>query len=169
MELRYRRWNDSVSRKVQSLGLVLKGGVWNLVVQTGEQVRTYKVSHIEQLRVLEDRFQRPKDFNLSQFWAAATHAYEAGLYRSKAELRISPAGLKKLGMLGSAVAEAAAATAREPDGDSWMRVTVPIESINHATFELTRLGLDVEVLKPRDLRRSIAEAARNLSALYGVN
>jgi predicted DNA-binding transcriptional regulator YafY len=169
VELRYRRWNDSVTRKVLPLGLVLKGGVWYLVAQTGEQARTYKVAHIEQLKVLEDRFQRPKDFNLSQFWTAATHAYEAGLYRLKAELRISPTGLKKLEMLGSAVAQAAAASAREPDSDGWMRVTIPIESINHATFELARLGFDIEVLKPRDLRRSMAEAARNLLALYGAN
>lgn len=38
-------------------------------------------------------------------------------------------------MLGSAVAYAAAATAREPDRDGWMRVTIPIGSIDHATFE----------------------------------
>jgi len=72
-------------------------------------------------------------------------------------------------MLGSAVAQAAAATARVPDRNGWMRVTIPIESINHATFELARLGLDIEVLKPQDLRRSMAEAARNLLALYGAS
>jgi predicted DNA-binding transcriptional regulator YafY len=49
VELRYRRWNDSVTRKVQPLGLVLKGGVWYLVAQASEQIRTYKVAHIDRL------------------------------------------------------------------------------------------------------------------------
>ncbi len=168
VELRYRRWNDRVTRKVQPLGLVLKGGVWYLVAQAGEQVRTYKVAHIDRLKVLEDRFQRSADFDLARFWTAAALTYEAGLYRFKAEIRISPTGLKRLEMLGSAVARAAAASAREVDGDGWVRVIIPIESISHATFELTRLGLDVEVLKPSELRRSLAEAARKLLALYGT-
>jgi predicted DNA-binding transcriptional regulator YafY len=169
VELRYRRWNDSVTRKVQPFGLVLKGGVWYLVAQVGEQIRTYKVANVEQLNVLEERFERPKDFHLAQFWTAAAHAYEAGLYRSNAELRVSPAGFRKLEVLGSAVAEAALATASPPDRDGWVRVTVPIESVARATFELARLGLDLEVLKPNELRRSMAEAGRNLVKLYRTN
>src|SRR5262245_37612586 len=168
VELRYRRWNDSVTRKVQPLGLVLKGGVWYLVARVGDQIRTYKVAHIDQLKVLGERFDRPADFNLAQFWTVAAHAYEAGLYRFKAELRVSPTGLKKLEMLGSNVAKAAAATASRADRNGWVRVTIPIESIRHATFELTRLGLDIEVLNPQDLRKSMSEAARSLLRLYGA-
>ncbi len=173
-EFRYRRWNDIVARKVMPLGLVLKGGVWYLVAQVSDQAndqmsaqpRTYKVANIDQLVVRDERFERPKDFDLAGFWTTASRAYEAGLYRHKAELRVSPLGLKRLDMLGSAVAHAAAETASRLDRDGWVRVTIPIESFDHAAHELIRLGNDVEVLSPPDLRRNIAKIAHNLLRLY---
>jgi predicted DNA-binding transcriptional regulator YafY len=166
INVRYQRYAGVVSRKLQPLGLVLKGGVWYIVAMVGERPRTYRVSKVVELTETAERFERPKDFDLVRYWSAASRDYEVGLYRGKATLRVSKAGLMKLELLGSAVASAAAETASAPDAAGWVRVVIPIERIDHAAGELIRLGVDVETLEPQELRDRIAEMARDVSRLY---
>jgi predicted DNA-binding transcriptional regulator YafY len=167
LNIRYRRDAGAVSRRVLPFGLVLKGGVWYLVARVGEQLRTYRVSNIVDLSVAKEHFERPEDFDLVRFWTTASRAYELGLYRGNAMLRVSPRGMTKFDLLGSAVAKAAAETASPPDADGRVRVVIPIESVDQAAAELIRLGTDAEVLEPAELRSRIAETARRLTDLYG--
>jgi len=46
-------------------------------------------------------------------------------------------------------------------------LVIPIESIDQAAADLMRLGTDAEVLEPLELRRRVAEIARNIVSLYG--
>jgi predicted DNA-binding transcriptional regulator YafY len=167
VEVRYRRYAGPVSRKLRPLGLVLKGGIWYVVAQVGEKIRTYRVSNIVDLTVTDECFERPKDFDLVRFWTTASRAYEVGLYRGNAVLRVSTRGMTKFDPLGSAVAQAVAQTAGPPDTEGWVEVVIPIESVDHAAADLIRLGTDVEVLEPTELRRRIADTARQLIDLYG--
>jgi len=167
LDVRYKkRGAGSVVRKLQPLGLVLKAGLWYLVARAGDQQRTYRVSNFLEMSVGDERFERPKDFDLVRFWTMSSRAYEVGLYRSEAILRVSPSGMPKLDQLGSVVAQVAAETAALPDRDGWVRVVIPIESIDQAAADLIRLGTDAEVLEPAELRWRIAENAQALSALY---
>jgi predicted DNA-binding transcriptional regulator YafY len=167
LDIRYQRHAGTVARRLEPLGLVLKGGVWYLVAQVGGETRTYRVSNIVELFVNDDRFERPKDFDLVRFWTAASRAFEIGLYRGKAVLRVSPRAMKMLDLLGSAVAQAAVDTAGPPDAKGWIRVVIPVERLDQAAAELMRLGADAEVLEPLELRRLIAQTARELLHLYG--
>jgi hypothetical protein len=45
-------------------------------------------------------------------------------------------------------------------------VVIPIESLEHAHGELLRLGANVEVLSPGDLRARIQHTARGLAGIY---
>jgi predicted DNA-binding transcriptional regulator YafY len=164
--IRYQRYNRIVTRKVQPLGLVLKGGVWYVVARVGEQVRTYRVSNIVELMPGDERFERPKEFDLVKFWTTAARAYEVGMYRDKATLRVSPRARMTLESFGSAVTEAITATAGPPDTGGWVRVVIPIESVDQATAELIRLGTGAEVLEPIELRHRIGKVARELARLY---
>jgi predicted DNA-binding transcriptional regulator YafY len=166
LQLRYRRYSGIVSRRVQPLGLVLKGGIWYLVARIGEHSRSYRVANIVELSPTVEHFERPPEFDLVRFWTNAARAYEVGLYRSKATLRVSPRGMAKWGLFAAAVAEAAAATAGPPDAQGWVRVIIPIESVEHAAAELLRLGADAEVLEPVALRQRIADTARELLNFY---
>ena len=168
LDIRYnRRGAGSVIRKLQPLGLVLKAGIWYLVARVKEQPRTYRVSNILEMSVRDECFERPKDFDLVGFWTMSSRAYEVGLYRSEAVLRVSPSGMPKLNLLGSVIAQAAAETAAPSDRHGWVRVVIPIESIEQAAADLLRLGIDAEVLEPPELRSRIAETAWALSQLYG--
>jgi len=167
--MRYESWKGEVSRRVDPLGLVLKAGIWYLAAQAGgpgQGVRTYRLSNILELELTGERFERPADFDLGAWWLASTKRFEKELVTGSAQLRVSAAGMKALRDLGAAVAEAAQASATEPDEEGWRRVTIPIESITHAAGQVLRLGAQAEVLKPAALRRAVVERVESVLALY---
>ena len=89
--------------------------------------------------------------------------------RGSATLRLSPLGMKRLRDLGHALGEAAAASAQaEPGRPGWQRVSVPIESIEHATGQMLRLGPEAEVIAPPALRDSVATTVGRIAALYAA-
>ena len=53
-----------------------------------------------------------------------------------------------------------------PDQDGWVRAVVPIESTENAQSEFLRLGADVEIIEPAELRARISAVARSLAAIY---
>ena len=150
-----------VSRRLRPLGLVLKAGTWYLVAQVAEQTRTYRIANILELRPTQERFERPRDFDLVRFWSASSRAYEVGLYRGTAELRLTARGMMRIESLGAAVLQAARDSAKQ-DGPGWTKVSVPVESLDQAAIDILRLGGEVEVVKPARLRRRVARLARRV-------
>ena len=164
--MRYESWKGEVSRRVDPLGLVLKAGIWYLAAQVGAGVRTYRLSNILALAVTDETFERPAGFDLAAWWLASTKRFEKELAVATAQLRVSPSGLKALRDLGEALAQAAGASASEPDESGWRRVTIPIESIPHAAAQVLRLGAQAEVLEPAALRRELLQRVEAVAALY---
>ena len=171
VRVRYRRWDlkSEVERTLEPLGLVLKAGLWYLVARSAGQMRVYRVGRVRELDVLDARFERPEGFDLTAFWAGWSARFEAGVYRAEAVVRLSPRGRTLLPyLLAPAIVRGAELSAEPPDTEGWTRAVLPIESIDHALADLLRLGAEVEVLAPPELRRRIAEAARALVDLYGT-
>lgn len=167
--MRYERWAGEVTRTIDPLGVVLKGGVWYVVVRSSGQLRTYRASRILALEVLDERFERPADFDLAAYWQTWTEEFEANLHRDEVEIRISPHGLELMHILFNPVAaQAATDSAGIPDHEGWLRMTLPVESLKHAHVNLLRLGADVEVLSPPELRERMAETAEALVEMYAV-
>jgi predicted DNA-binding transcriptional regulator YafY len=164
--LRYESWKGEVARRVDPLGLVLKAGVWYLAAQVGSGVRTYRLSNILSLEATDEPFERPGKFDLAAWWQESTTRFEKALAVDTAHLRVTTAGMKALRDLGAAVAQAAEATAGEPDEAGWRRVAIPIESIPHAAAQLLRLGAQARVLRPAVLRRALLERVSAIAALY---
>ncbi len=165
VEIGYRRAQSTVTRRIHPLGLVLKAGTWYVVAERSGERRTYRVSNIEALTPSGDHFTRPKDFDLVRFWTESSRAFEVGLYREQAVLRASPRAMMRLERLGATVMDAARESAEAPDDEGWVRVTIPIESIDQAAIDLLMLGTEAEIVKPRELRRRIATAARGMATL----
>jgi predicted DNA-binding transcriptional regulator YafY len=166
LDVRYRRAEGAVERRLQPLGLVLKAGIWYLVAQVGDQPRTYRVSNFIDLAVTEESFERRKDFDLTRFWVTSSRAFETSVYHSNATLRVTARGLARLDSLGSLVAQAAAETATPVDAGGWVSVTIPIESVERAASDLIPLGADVEVVEPPELRERLVTTVQALARLY---
>jgi predicted DNA-binding transcriptional regulator YafY len=169
IEVRYRRWRapTDVTRRLDPYGIVLKAGKWYLVARDNRGMRTYRVNQILHLAVLAEHFERAEDFDLAEYWAAGITEFRAGLHRGKATIRLSPAGQDRAAMLYNAeTIRAIRATASPPDQDGWVRAVVPIESSENAQSEFLRLGADVEIIEPAELRARISAVARDLAAIY---
>ncbi len=169
IEVRYRRWREptDVTRHLDPHGIVLKAGKWYMVARGHGGMRTYRVSQILDLAVLDEHFDRAGDFDLASYWAAGITKFRAGLYQGEATIRLSPAGRERLGDLYEAdFVHAVAATAGDPDPGGWITAVVPVESLENAQTGLLRLGADVEVLAPAELRARMSAVARSLAAAY---
>jgi len=170
LTLNYRPAGDAepYPRKLGPLGLVLKGGVWYLVAQSGRAIRTYRVANIADAEITAEPFARPASFDLPEYWRKASSEYEAGLYRDRAEVRVSPLGASLLERLGPAVAEAVAMTASSPDPEGWVRCAVPIESLRAGVRDLMCLGEDVEVIGPKALREAMVATLQSMSRRHAA-
>ena len=166
LKIRYDSWKGISERRIEPLGLVLKGGEWYVVAGSGKGVATYKVSNILTVEDTKESFKRPARFDLPAHWTESTQRFEAGLYRGTAVLRASPAGMKRLTYLSDAVARAVERAAEKADRRGWREVTIPIESVEHAATELLRVGAECEVTAPVELRQRMARAAQALHKLY---
>ncbi|MET4658925.1 MULTISPECIES: helix-turn-helix transcriptional regulator [Streptomyces] len=156
VHLRYRRWRapEEIERRVEPYGLVLKAGRWYLVANGPHGIRTYRVDQILELQSLEERFTVPDDFDLAAHWKGHLEDFRARLHTGEALVRLTPEGARRIGVT--------------PEGEGWTETRVPIESIDHAHGEFLRLGADVEVMAPAELRDRIAATTRTLATRYGV-
>ncbi|MDT0387990.1 helix-turn-helix transcriptional regulator [Streptomyces dubilierae] len=156
VQVLYRRWREptDVERRLEPYGLVLKAGRWYVVAGPGP--RTYRVDQILRLSATDEEFTRPDGFDLAGYWAAYQRDFPARLRTGRAVVRLAPG----VTLPGPVQDEA------EPDRDGWRRVTVAIESVDHAHAEFLRLGTGVEVLHPPELRTRLARTVAELTERY---
>ncbi|MEU9312150.1 YafY family protein [Streptomyces sp. NPDC048256] len=155
----YRRWREptDVERRLEPYGLVLKAGRWYVVAGPGP--RTFRVDQILELTPSDEVFTRPDGFDLAAHWTAYQQGFRERLYGGGAEavVRLAP---------GVSLARALRLDAPAA-ADGWTVARVPIESVEHAHAEFLRLGADIEVLQPPELRERIARTVSELAAVYG--
>jgi len=171
LRMTYRRWGPrDVERLAHPYGLVLKGGAWYMVASAGEGgPRTYRVSRILSAELARGHFERPAGFDLPAFWRDYTAAFRERMYTGEAVVRMAPGTEKMLRhTVGAEIAEAALAAAGPPDEHGWVVLRLPTESSLHAHWQLLRLGADIEVLEPPELRDRMAVTAADLTTLYGT-
>lgn len=166
LAMTYDSWRGVREREVEPLGLVLKAGAWYLVARGEGVARIYKVANILRFAVRETTFERPPDFDLGAWWSAETARFEAGLRPGMAELRATAVGLKRLSQIG-AYAQRAAKAADAADADGWSRLSLPIETIDHAALMLLGIGPEIAVIAPDALRLRLRELAAEVVARCG--
>jgi predicted DNA-binding transcriptional regulator YafY len=168
-DIRYTRGDEIVRRTIDPLGLVVKAGRWYLVAGAGRQhaPRTYRVSRVASARLRDEPVVRPDDFDLVGYWAHSAEEFARSMQHHEVTIRVRAERLGRLRYAFDPVSsEMALASATEPDADGWIGVVVPTESLDYAHDDLLRLGPDVEVLAPVELRDRLAATARALAARY---
>jgi predicted DNA-binding transcriptional regulator YafY len=148
---RYREGRKVAQRTLDPLGLVLKGGAWYLVARRSAGMRVYRVSRFASVRVRDEGFQRPEEFELAAFWEEWSRTFEQSLPRVEVKVRASELARRFL--------------PADQQGDGGVYV-VGFQSLEVAYRELLKFGPDAEVLDPPQLRRRLAAAAREVAALY---
>jgi predicted DNA-binding transcriptional regulator YafY len=169
VELRYRRPDRVVRRRVDPLGLVLKGATWYLVagVRRPEGLRTYRLDRVVAVQVLDEPAHRPPAFRLDEAWRELGASFDRRLRPLAVHVRVRADRLGRLrhALVAAAAAEAVAG-ASAPDAEGWCTTTVHVESIEVGHDELLRMGADLVVLEPAELRDRLAATAAAMTARY---
>jgi predicted DNA-binding transcriptional regulator YafY len=175
VRIRHVRAGTVVERTVDPLGLVLAAGDWYLVglrrsdgtngtdgIEDGER-RTYRVSRIRAVELLDERAHRPAAFALGPTWAQARRDLERRHDLVEVTIRVDAAALPRL---RRSVAVAGQERVDVTVADGRVELTVPFEGESWACTVLLGLGAAVEVLAPAPLRARIAEQLRAAAARY---
>ncbi|MBJ7553961.1 helix-turn-helix transcriptional regulator [Marinomonas spartinae] len=163
--MQYQSWKGEIKRQLQPLGIVLKGGQWYLIAKVDRDIRTYRVSRIELLTLLDENFERPKDFNLVAFWQDSLRRMETLQFPIIAEVRLTALGVKIMQHVCSSYA-VNQATIEPVDDSGWHRARFPVGDTPYGCTELLRFGAELEVLGPPKLRLAMEELVSSLATLY---
>jgi predicted DNA-binding transcriptional regulator YafY len=159
------RVSGVVARTLDPLGLVLKAGTWYAAAGVDGTVRTYRVDRIVDAQPTGERFERPVDFDLAEWWEGAAGRFESQMLRATVRLRVGPRGIKFLPHAADHdAALKAIAQAGPPDAEGWRELELDVEGIDVAAGQLTALGGEVEALDPPELRTALAAAGTALAA-----
>lgn len=165
LSMRYDSWQGARNWTVEPLGLVLKAGIWYLAAHSGDKARVFRVANISDLKVSDTFFDRPGDFHLARWWQAGQARFEAELFATRATLRASPAGCKRLAAQSPRGAGAVAA-ASAPAADGWCDMAMMIEDSDHGARDMLALGAEIEVVAPASFRQRIAALAGQIATRH---
>lgn len=155
--------------RLRPYGLVLKSGVWYLVAATENRTATYRVTQVLDAVASDERFDRPEGFDLAAHWTSYLDDFQARRYTGTATVRLSPRGRGRLAdNVPPELVRAVEATEKPVGDDGWVEAVIPTENTEHACGELLRLGIDVEVVAPPELRRAMADTIGVLARSYGT-
>jgi predicted DNA-binding transcriptional regulator YafY len=153
---------DPHVRLAGPLGLVAKGSIWYLVAEVDGDVRTYRVSRVQDVEILDEPFVRPEGFDLARFWEESAVRFKERLPRYEAVIRAEPSALPwiqamiRFGGIDNVTEEAGLA-----------RISMHFDTEEVARAVLLGFGDRVEVLAPPSLRDGILAAARALLSRSG--
>ncbi len=164
LQMAYRRSDGStVERLVDPLGLVAKGSVWYLVATSEGELRTYRVSRVQEAGILDEPCVRPAGFDLAAYWAHSSAEFQANLPRYPAVLQVRPEVLPRLPYTWR---YARLGQADPADAGGWARLAVLFEVEDEACEYVLGLGPRARVLEPVVLRERVRRMAEEVVAIY---
>lgn len=148
----YRKRNkERTERSVDPLGLVAKGATWYLVANTPAGYRTFRVSRIENAKVLESPCTRPPDFDLATYWKASTTAFMASRRRLRVTVRMEPNAAETLKHWCPDLV----AIGPSSPADPWVTLRLAFDDDDQAAFMVLGFGSRIEVVSPESLRQRV--------------
>ncbi len=83
----WRAGRERVERTVNPLGLIAKGSTWYLYAGTDRGNRTYRISRMEEAKILDEPSVRPPNFNLEAAWKISAEEFRDEVNREMEEAR----------------------------------------------------------------------------------
>lgn len=154
---------ELVERVISPFGLVAKGSVWYLVGAVEGNVRTYRVSRISRVEVLDEAAPVPVDFNLAEYWEHSASTFKSGTPKYLATFWVSPSVLLRLGFAGRF---ARVMETDESDARGWRKVHVGFDVEEMACEYAVSFGPNLEVIEPLTLRERVIEMTKATLEFY---
>lgn len=151
-------------RIIHPLGLIAKRNVWYVAAQqeSNGELRTFRISRMEEAALLDETFVRPDGFDLAAYWEQSTTRFKSDLPRYVARMRTNEAGLNRL----RKERFIKVLHVEGPDNQGQILAEIDLQTLDWACGVILRIGRDVEVLEPQELRDRVISEAQTILALY---
>jgi predicted DNA-binding transcriptional regulator YafY len=163
ISLHYQRSEQTVERVLDPLGLVAKGRIWYLIAASEGELRTYRVSRIQQASLRDEACIRPPDFDLARYWQESSAIFMANIPRHPVSVRIAQSALSRVTQAGRYIQ---LEQLGPPDEHGWVAARILFEYKDEMCGYLLSFGAEVEILDPPELRAQVLDLARSMVAFY---
>jgi predicted DNA-binding transcriptional regulator YafY len=136
--------------------------LWYLVAAVEEEIRSYRVSRVQEALLTDQPCIRPQPFDLAAYWEQSSARFLDTLPRYPATVRVAPAVLLRLRLARYIRIEHADA----PDEEGWSKLVVQFETEDDACEYILRFGPQIEVLEPQALRERVIRHAESIVSFY---
>ena len=161
ISITYESWKGPILRDLDAVAIVLKAGDWYLIGRA-RTMRVYKVANIQSLTELESKFERPADFDVSQFWREWITSFEVRIRGNRARLRVTQTGQKLLKSMG----RIPLAQFPVPDQPNVAEIELAVEGEANTVRQVLSLGAEAEVIAPDTLRLAVQKEVSRLAGKY---
>lgn len=156
----YRKINETKDVILNPLGLVCKRGIWYLIGENNEIIKTYKVSNIESALLTDTLFDRPKDFNLEKHWKSSTSNFKASIPKHTFTFKVNPSIVNNIKTrqfisISNIVVE-----------DDNIYMDINFDAIFQGIEFAFGYGKDIEIIYPIDARAEIKKKCYEITKLY---
>jgi predicted DNA-binding transcriptional regulator YafY len=170
LQINYRDDFNTISELVVApYGLVAKATVWYLVFSFEGHIRARRVSRIASAAMLPQSLERPVDFDLAAFWQKWCADYENDCPHYEVRALISPSLAARLPQILQGNQLDILNTPPAMQRDDWKAITLTFENLETARTRILGFGGAIKVLEPLALRRSVADYAQQIQALYALD
>ncbi len=152
LSIHYQRFDgESSVRVVDPLGLVAKGMSWYLVANSAKGFRTFRLSRIRDVQILELACQRPENFDLEEHWKQSTASFKESRSRFPVTFITDPETAKYIQQYCKPLRQEVVDRSQK----SGVLLEITYSDEKEAEFILLGLGSRVEILSPRAFRKKI--------------
>jgi predicted DNA-binding transcriptional regulator YafY len=162
-------FDAAIEQVIAPYGLVAKASIWYLVYARQGMIRARRVSRIISAAVLPQPFMRPVDFDLVAFWQKWCEDFEKDRPYYEVRTLVSPALAERLSRLLQDNLPDQLSAPPSMNRDGWQVMTLAFENFEAARTRILSFGGAIEVLEPLALRMSVADFARQIQNIYGMD
>ncbi len=162
----YQHHNGTVVERLLSpYSLVAKMSVWYLIAKRDGALRTYRVSRIRAVEVLDDCFERDADFDLTTYWTTHVQQFRRGLVQYRFTLRLPEPRLSFIEWYFPGRSH----VITPPDDTGYFTTQFETETPELARMFVLGLGTDAEVVAPSELHESVVAVAQEIVRAASIN
>ncbi len=165
ISIMYESWKGPVQRDLDAIAVVLKAGVWYLIGRA-ETMRVYKIANIRSMAVLERKFERSTDFDVSKFWGEWVTSFEVSIRCNRARIRVTQKGQNLLNGMGLIPIANFPVPDQPPNQPEVTDIDLAVEGEANTVREILSLGAEAEVIAPETLRLSVQNEVSRLAGYY---
>jgi predicted DNA-binding transcriptional regulator YafY len=159
----YETYDGEVTeRMLEPYSLVAKASLWYLIARREGELRTYRVSRLKQVTLLDAHFQRDPDFDLPAYWHDHIQGFLATLTEYAFTLRIDSRHMASAKWYTPGHTE----ILEPPGDDGWLTARLWVESEAQAVQFVLTMGKSATIVEPDSLREKVVQAVRELVGIH---